>query len=82
MHAESNKSFNFQQLQKLKNQRVKQHGNRHQSLKAVMMADLRIRVLTQNQNGNPAFNWKVITVKKTRLQVTITVEILSARGKK
>lgn len=31
MHAESNKSFNFQQLQKLKNQRVKQHGNRHQS---------------------------------------------------
>ncbi|KAJ6703381.1 HOMEOBOX-LEUCINE ZIPPER PROTEIN ATHB-7-LIKE ISOFORM X1 [Salix viminalis] len=34
MHAESNKSFNFQQLQKLKNQHVKQHGNsdlRHQS---------------------------------------------------
>jgi hypothetical protein len=52
------------------------------NLKADMMADLRIRVLTQNKKGNPAFNWKVMTVKKTRLQVTITVEILSARGKK
>ncbi|KAF9685988.1 hypothetical protein SADUNF_Sadunf03G0111800 [Salix dunnii] len=34
LHAESYKSFNFQQLQKLKNQHVKQHGNsdlRHQS---------------------------------------------------
>ena len=28
MHSDSNKSFNFQQLQKLKNMHVKQHGSR------------------------------------------------------
>ena len=52
------------------------------NLKAANMADLRIWVQTRNKKENPAFNWKEMTIKKTSLQVTVTVEILSASGKK
>jgi hypothetical protein len=42
---------------------------------AAVMADLRTRILAQNQKRNPALHWTVMKMKKTGLRVIITAEI-------